>query len=75
MGQFDQIVKCSFTNLMVVGSSTLAVTYTSDIANVLSKELLDIQTNIEYGFTLKSVRDMTIRYSQMDGIDKYSQIS
>ena len=37
---------------------------TSDIAPVSSKELLDIQANIECGFTLKRVRDMIRTYSQ-----------
>ena len=31
---------------------------TSDFAPVSSKEFLDIQVNIECGFTLKHVRDM-----------------
>ena len=61
--QFDQVVKCSFTNLMVVGSSLVAVTYTSDIAPVLSKGFLDIQANRERGFNLKCVRDIRITYS------------
>ena len=73
--QFHQMVKFSLTNLMVVASSPVAITYTSDIAPVLSNEFLDIQTNIECGFTLKSVRDMTIRYGQMNLTDKYAQPS
>ena len=38
---------------------------TSDIAPVSSKGFLDIQANIESGFTLKCVRDMTRTYSQL----------
>ena len=36
--------------------------YSSDIASVLSKEFLDIQATVEYGFTLKHVRDMIRTY-------------
>ena len=36
---------------------------TSDFAPALSKDFLDIQATIEYGFTLKRVRDMTRTYS------------
>ena len=57
------MVDCSFTNLVVVGSNTVTVTQTSDIASALSKEFLDIQGNIEWGFTLKGVHDMIITYS------------
>ena len=39
------------------------------------KAFLDIQANIECGFTLKLVRDMIITYSQMRRTDKYSQHS
>ena len=39
----------------------------------MTKEFLDIQTNIECGFTLKWVYDMIRPYSQMHGTDKYSQ--
>ena len=42
---------------------------------VSSKDFLDIQDNIECGFTLKRVRDMTKTYSQMHRTDKYSQHS
>ena len=35
----------------------------SDITPVPSKEFLDIQATIEYGFTVKRVRDMTRTYS------------
>ena len=37
---------------------------------VSSKELLDIQETIEYGYTLKRKRDKT--YNQMHRTDKYS---
>ena len=48
---------------MVVGSNPIAVTYTLDIAPVLSKDFLDIPANIERKFTLKRIRDMIITYS------------
>ena len=41
---------------------------TSDFAPALSKAFLDIQANIERGFTLKRVRDMIRIYSQCPGI-------
>ena len=41
----------------------------------LERGFLDIQANIEFGFTLKRVRDMIITYSQMHRTDKYSQHS
>ena len=40
------MVECLFTNLMVVGSSPVAVTETSDLAPVSSKEFPDIQATI-----------------------------
>ena len=43
---------------MVVDSSPVAVTETSDFVPVSSNEFLDIQVTIECGFTLKRVRDM-----------------
>ena len=69
------MVECSFTNSVVVGSSPVAVTLTSDIAPVSSKEFLDIHATIECGFTLKRVRDMIRTYGQMNRTDKYSQHS
>ena len=51
-----QMVECSFTNEVVVGSSPLQSLKTSDFAPVSSKEFLDIQATIECGFTLKRVR-------------------
>ena len=44
---------------MVVGSSPAAITQTLD-TSVLSKEFIHIQATIEYGFTLKRVRDIII---------------
>ena len=40
-----------------------------------SIEFLGIHATIECGFTLKCVRDMTRRYSQIDRADKYSEHS
>ena len=58
---------------MVVDWSPVAVTLTSDIAPVLSKEFLDIQANIECGFTLKGVCDMIRTYSQIHCTNKHSR--
>ena len=44
-----------------MGSSAVAVT--SDFVPASSKEFLDIQATIEYGFTLKRVRGMTRTFS------------
>ena len=60
---------------MVLGSSPVAVTPPSDFAPASSKEFFDSEATIECGFTLKSVRDMTRTYSQMQGTDKYSEHS
>ena len=43
---------------MVVGSSPVAITLTSDIVPVLSKEFVDIQATIACVFTLILVCDM-----------------
>ena len=59
---------------MVLGSSPDAVTSPSDFAPTSSKEFLDIQATIECGFTLKHVRDMTRRYSQMHRTYKYTEL-
>ena len=64
LNQFDQIVECSFTNLVVLGSSPVAVTYPSDFEHASSKEFLEIQATIKCGSTLKCVRDMTRTYRQ-----------
>ena len=57
---------------MVVGSSPVAVTQTSDFVPASSKEFLDIQTTIECGFTVKLVCDMTrtysLSYTLIDGV-------
>ena len=45
------------------------------IAPVSTKEFLDINGNIECGFTVKCVCDMIITYSRMEGKDKYSKHS
>ena len=50
-------------NKVVLGSSPVAVTQTSDFAPASSKEFLDIQATIECGFTLKRLRDMIRIYS------------
>ena len=56
-----------------MGLSPVAVTQTSGFAAASSKEFLDIQANIECGFTLKHVLDMTRIYSQyiLDILDLY----
>ena len=69
------MVECSFTNYVVLGLSPVAVTSASDFAPASSKEFLEIQVTIECGFTLKSVRDMKITYSQMNRTDKHSEHS
>ena len=80
--QFSSIIlsiwpngECLFTNEVVVGSIQVALTSLLDIAPVLSEEFLDIQANIEYGFTLKRVQDIRRRYSLMHRTDNYSQFS
>ena len=50
---------------MVLGSSPVAVTSTSDFALASREELLDIQATIECGFTLKPVRDMARKCSPL----------
>ena len=54
-------VRCIYLYVLVV--SRTRFTYISDFAPASSKEFLDIQANIECGFTLKRVRDMTRTYS------------
>ena len=46
-----------------MGSSPVAVFWTSDFVPVSSKEFPDIQETIERGFTLKSLRDIIRTYS------------
>ena len=60
---------------MVLGSSPVTVTETSDFAVVLSKEFIDTQATPECGLSLKRVHDMTKTYRQMHGADNYSQLS
>ena len=50
---------------MVVGSSPVAVTKSSDMAPASSKEFLDIQATAECGFTLKLVRDTIKTYNHI----------
>ena len=58
---------------MVVGSSLVAVIYTSNFAPASSKEFLDIQATTERGFTLRRVRDMIRTYSRhlCMGLDRF----
>ena len=49
-----------------MGLSPIGVTLTLDIVSVLSKEFLDIQATIDYGFTLNWVCDMIQTYNQSD---------
>ena len=69
------MVECSFTRLVVVGSSALAVTKTSGFAPASSKEFLDVQATIECGFIMKRARDLIRTYSQMHRADRYLQHS
>ena len=46
-------------------SSPVAVTQTSDMVPVSSKEFLNLQATIGRGFTLKRVLDMIRTYSQI----------
>ena len=74
-GQFGQMVECSFISKVLVGLSSFAITLTSDIAPVSSKEFLDIEANTKFGFTPKFLHDMIRTYSQMLRTDKYSELS
>ena len=58
-----------------MGLSPIEVIYTSDIVLISSKKFLDIEANIERGFSLKCVSDIIRLYSQMHLIEKYSQQS
>ena len=60
---------------MLVSSSAVAVTETSDIAPALSKEFLEIQATIVCGFILKRICDMIRTYSEIHRTDKHSQHS
>ena len=72
---FGQLVVCSFTNEMIVGSRVIAVTKTSDFSSVSRNEFPNIQTTTDGGFNQKFVRDMKKIYSQMHRKDKYSHLS
>ena len=61
--------------ISIIYTNPVAVTSTSNIAPVLSKEFLDIQVTTECRFTIKRVCDMIKTYSQMAHTDKYSQDS
>ena len=61
--------------LSVCRFEPVAVTSTSDITAVSSKEFHDIQATTECRFALKHVHDMIITYSQMHRTYKYSQQS
>ena len=62
-------------NPVVVSSSPVAVTQTSDFAPALSKEFLEIEETIDSGFTLKRLCDMIRTYSQMHCTCKHTQHS
>ena len=53
------MVECSFKNLVVLGSSPVAVASPTDFTPASSKEFLDIQATIAFGFTVKRIRGMT----------------
>ena len=65
------MVERLFTNEVVVGSSTVAVSYSSDMVPASSKEFLDIQAIVECGLSVKLVRDMIKTYNHMPRTDKY----
>ena len=62
-------------NISFPGSTPLAVASLSDFALASGKELPNIQTTIERGFTLKRVCDITRTYSEMHRTYKYSEHS
>ena len=59
---------------MVVGSNPVAVTYTSHIVPVLSKEFLDTHATKECRFIVKHEHDMIRRCSQKYDTNKYPKI-
>ena len=69
------MVECYFKNKVVVSSSPIAITSPSDFEPASSKDFLEIQGTIEFGFTLKRVSDMRKTYSQMHRRDEYSEHS
>ena len=68
---FGKMVESLFMCVMLVSLNPVAVTYTSDIAPVRSKEFLENKANIGCGFSLKFVRDMIIKYKQMHRREEY----
>ena len=66
------MVEYSFSNYVVLGSSPIAVTSTSDFVHVSSKKFLDIHAIIECGFTTKRKCDIIETYSQIHRTDEYS---
>ena len=60
---------------MVVVSRLIGVTEITDFAPVSRNEMLNIQTTVNCGFSVKFVRDMTKTYSQMHCKDKYPDLS
>ena len=72
---FGQLVECSFTNKMIVGSRLSAVTWTSDFAPLLSNEMANIEKTKDTGFNLNFVSDMTKRYCQVHCKDNHSHLS
>ena len=60
---------------MVLGSTPVPITSPSDFAPPSSKELHDIQSTVDCGFTLKHVCDMTRTYSKMHRKDNYLEHS
>ena len=68
-GQFGQMAESFWASLVILGSSLVAVTLTTDFTSAWIKEFLDLQATIECWFTLKRVLDMTRTYSQMHPTD------
>ena len=64
-----------FTNYVVVGSSPVAVSETSDIVAISRKEFHEIHANKLCRFTLKLLGVMIRTYSQVHRTDKSSQFS
>ena len=69
------MIKCSFMNYVVVGSSPVVLTYISDFSPLSNKELPDIQVTVDCRFTLKHVLETIRTYSPMHHTNKYSKYS
>ena len=69
------MLECLLTNWKVLFLSQNAVAQSSHFACVSSKELLDIQATIQWGFTLKNLPGIIWRHSQIHCTDRYSQHS